>query len=92
MAYVPPEKKKTEGNADSFPAFYCTCGGSCGAGARMRRNEKHRLVSINKSRNIDVATQGIETRDVCVLACYRASFVQTGIFPCGGGGAAMVLG
>ena len=55
---LPSKNKKTEGNADSLPAFNCTSGRSCGAGARRRRNEKHKLVSIGTLQNIGAATKG----------------------------------
>ena len=42
-----PNKKNTKGNADSLSAFNCTNGQKCGAGARRRRNEKHKFVIID---------------------------------------------
>ena len=38
---------KTRGTKNSSPAFYYTCGRSCGARVRRRRKEKHELVSID---------------------------------------------
>ena len=61
-------KKKTEGNEDSLPAFYYTCGRSCGAGASRRRNKQHKLVSIDAYQYIDMHTKGthrIKTNGVC---------------------------